>query len=101
MAILYGLAIVVGLILLVIPGIILSISLCLAFYLVALENKGAVDSLKSSHALVKGYWWRTATADSYAFASSDVNRASQLKQHNFGATIGGPLRKSRDFPRGY
>jgi hypothetical protein len=61
MAILYGLAIVVGLILLVIPGIILSISLCLAFYLVALENKGAVDSLKSSHALVKGYWWRTAT----------------------------------------
>ena len=35
-------------------------------------------------------------ADSYAFASSDVNHASQLKQHNFGATIGGPLRKSRD-----
>ena len=36
-------------------------------------------------------------ADSYAFVASDVSHASQLKQHNFGATIGGPLRKSRDF----
>ena len=36
-------------------------------------------------------------AESYAFAKSDVSHASQLKQHNFGATIGGPLRRSRDF----
>ncbi len=36
-------------------------------------------------------------ASSYAFSESDVNLASQLKQHNFGATIGGRLRKDRDF----
>jgi hypothetical protein len=36
-------------------------------------------------------------ADSYAFVRSDVSHASQLKQHNFGATIGGPLRRSRDY----
>ena len=36
-------------------------------------------------------------ADSYAFAGSEVNHAAQLKQHNFGATIGGPLRRSRGF----
>lgn len=36
-------------------------------------------------------------AESYAFAKSGVSHASQLKQHNFGATVGGPLRRSRDF----
>ena len=36
-------------------------------------------------------------ASSYVFSASDVNHASQLKQHNFGATIGGRLRKNRDF----
>ncbi len=39
----------------------------------------------------------STAADSYAFVKSDVNHASQLKQHNFGATIGGPLRRNRDF----
>src|SRR5665213_718883 len=36
-------------------------------------------------------------ASSYAFAKSDVDHASQLKQHNFGAAIGGRLRKDREF----
>lgn len=36
-------------------------------------------------------------ASSYAFSKSDVNHAPQLKQHNFGATVGGRLRKDRDF----
>jgi hypothetical protein len=36
-------------------------------------------------------------ASSYAFAKPDVNHASQLKQHNFGATIGGRVRKDREF----
>lgn len=36
-------------------------------------------------------------AGSYAFSKSDVNHASQLTQHDFGATIGGRLRKDRDF----
>jgi Carboxypeptidase regulatory-like domain len=38
-----------------------------------------------------------AAASSYAFTKSDVDLASQLDQHNFGATIGGRLRKDRDF----
>ena len=36
-------------------------------------------------------------AASYAFSKSDVNHASQLKQHNFGATVGGHFRKDREF----
>jgi len=36
-------------------------------------------------------------ASSYAFSNSEVNHTSQLKQNNFGATIGGPLRRNRDF----
>lgn len=36
-------------------------------------------------------------ADSYAFSTSGVSHASQLKQHNFGATIGGPLHRDKTF----
>jgi len=36
-------------------------------------------------------------ASSYAFSKSVVSPASQLKQHNFGATVGGRLRKDREF----
>jgi hypothetical protein len=36
-------------------------------------------------------------AGSYEFSESDVSHASQLDQHNFGATVGGRIRKNRDF----
>jgi len=57
--ILFVLALMVGLVLLVIPGLILMLSLFFFWYLILLENQGALDSLKSSHKLVWGNWWRT------------------------------------------
>lgn len=60
-AILYMLAIVIGSVLLLVPGLILLLSLMFSMFLVVLENQGAVDSLKNSHKLVWGRWWRTAT----------------------------------------
>ena len=56
----YFLALVGGLILLVVPGIILGVSLAFASYAVVIERTGAVESLKASHRLVWGHWWRTA-----------------------------------------
>jgi hypothetical protein len=53
------LALTVGFILLIVPGLILIVSLMLAMPILLLEGKGPVDSLKSSHKLVWGHWWRT------------------------------------------
>jgi hypothetical protein len=60
-SLLYMLAWIVGCILLVIPGIIWSISLLLAGAFIAVEDAGTIESLKSSRRLVKGNWWRTFT----------------------------------------
>ena len=58
--ILFMLAITIGTVLLVIPGLILMVSLFFFWYLVVLEDKGAIESLKASHQLVwGGNWWRT------------------------------------------
>ncbi|MEM1114352.1 MAG: hypothetical protein AAGI11_20740 [Pseudomonadota bacterium] len=48
-----------GYILLVIPGIILTVSLGFAFYLVIIDKEGPISALKTSHRLVWGNWWRT------------------------------------------
>ncbi len=58
-AILYFLAMAGGLILLVIPGIILSLSLSFGFFAVVLDGDSALSGLKRSHRLVWGNWWRT------------------------------------------
>ena len=58
---LYLIATIVGIILLVIPGIYLGLSLILYGYLVITENLPAVAALKRSHALIRGQWWRVAT----------------------------------------
>jgi hypothetical protein len=58
--ILYVLAVMGGVIALVIPGLILSLSLLLAPYLVITDNLGAIEAIKQSHKLVWGNWWRTA-----------------------------------------
>jgi len=49
-----------GFMLLVVPGLILSVSLMLGWAVLMLEHKGPVDSLTASHRLVWGHWWRTA-----------------------------------------
>ena len=58
-SILYVLGIMGGMILLIIPGIILSISLVFGPYLVLTDGLGPVAALRHSHKLVWGDWWRT------------------------------------------
>jgi hypothetical protein len=58
-SILFAIALLIGLCLLVIPGLILMISLMFFWYLIVLEDQGAIASLRNSHALVWGNWWRT------------------------------------------
>ena len=60
-AILYLLAMAGGLILLIIPGIILSLSLSFGFIAIVLDGESALGALKRSHRLVWGNWWRTLT----------------------------------------
>lgn len=59
--ILYSLAIMVGFVLLLIPGFILVLSLMLYMSLSLFEGKGPIDALVGSHRLVWGNWWRTAS----------------------------------------
>jgi hypothetical protein len=59
--ILYGLAIFVGSLLLVVPGIILMLSLSFCPFFIVVEDMGGYASLKASHNLVWGNWWRTMT----------------------------------------
>lgn len=57
--ILFGIALVLGTLLLIIPAIILLVSLSLCFATALLADKGAVAALTESHRLVWGNWWRT------------------------------------------
>lgn len=58
--ILYMIAVMLGMILLIVPGIILMLSLFFYQPLIVLDNEGIIGSLKKSHRLVWGNWWRTA-----------------------------------------
>ena len=58
-AILYTLAISVGFMLLVIPGLILMITLLFFQVLIVVDDEGIIASLKQSHSLVWGNYWRT------------------------------------------
>jgi len=58
--ILYSLAVTMGFILLLIPGLILSLSLAFYLYFIVIDDMGAYAALKASHQLVWGNWWRTA-----------------------------------------
>lgn len=59
--ILYTIAMMIGMLLLVVPGIILSLSLAFYMYFIVVDSLGAYESLKASHKLVWGHWWRTMT----------------------------------------
>jgi hypothetical protein len=56
---LYGIAVIIGIFLLVIPGLILAVSLLFFGCLILLEDQGIFESLANSHRLVWGNWWRT------------------------------------------
>ena len=58
--VLLTIALTIGFLLLIVPGLILMVSLMLAINLVLFENKGPIDALTGSHKLVWGNWWRAA-----------------------------------------
>ncbi|RPI43071.1 MAG: hypothetical protein EHM59_16310 [Betaproteobacteria bacterium] len=62
----FMLAVALGFVLLVIPGIILLCSLFFYLPAIMLDGKGPVESLKFSHKLVWGNWWRVATIGTIA-----------------------------------
>lgn len=59
--ILYVLSVLLGSLLLIIPGILLTIYFVCASYLVVITDKGIINSFKDSYALVKGSWWHAST----------------------------------------
>lgn len=66
---LYVIAVSFATIFFVIPGIIMSVMLCLWWAELVLDNKGLIESFKSSIHLTYSNWWRTwfATACIYGF----------------------------------
>lgn len=54
--VIFGLAVTVGILLLVIPGVWLAVKYGFSPILVAIEGKGAMESLSRSSELVSGYW---------------------------------------------
>ena len=59
--ILYIVAVIIGSVLLIIPGMILMMSLLFYSMLIVVDDSSIFASLKSSHRLVWGNWWRTTT----------------------------------------
>lgn len=57
--IIYFIAVTLGMVLLVVPGLILAVSLMFGIFGVALEGQKPVEALNISHNLVWGHWWRT------------------------------------------
>jgi hypothetical protein len=55
--ILYIIAVVIGLLFLIIPGIYLSVILGFFLYILVCQNLPLIDSFKQSIQLVKGRWW--------------------------------------------
>ena len=59
MTLLIMLALTIGFLLLIVPGLILMVSFALCFATALFESKGPVGALSESHRLVWGNWWRT------------------------------------------
>lgn len=60
MALLSVLAIAVGLVLLVVPGLYLAVALLFAYPAMLLDGQSVVGSIRASLNLVRGNWWRTS-----------------------------------------
>jgi hypothetical protein len=56
----FSIVVVIGLCLVIIPGLIVMIWLVFAPFAVVIERRGAFESLSYSRAIVRGHWWRTA-----------------------------------------
>ncbi len=65
--ILFFIAVAIGTVLLVVPGLILMLSLFFYAFFIMLEDEGPIRSLRSSHRLVWGNWWRTAAIVTVVF----------------------------------
>ncbi|HEX5339430.1 MAG TPA: hypothetical protein VFX47_00955 [Gammaproteobacteria bacterium] len=52
-------AVLVGYVLLIVPGLILTVSLAFFQFCVVLDRQGPIAALNRSHTLVWGNWWRT------------------------------------------
>ncbi len=59
--VLYALVVSVGFALLVVPGLIVMVSAFMFLVGIALDDDGALASLRHSHQLVWGNWWRSTT----------------------------------------
>jgi hypothetical protein len=57
--IVYALAVGLGMLLLLVPGVILAVTLCFWDFGVVFEGLGPINALNASHNLVWGHWWRT------------------------------------------
>ena len=57
----------VGFILLIVPGVILSVSFFLYGPIIILERRGVSESLLESFRLVQGNWWHTAIVQTFGF----------------------------------
>lgn len=55
--IVFGLITLIGYLLFIVPGIILTVMLSFSLYALILEDLGPIQALKRSKELVKGFWW--------------------------------------------
>jgi hypothetical protein len=65
--ILFIFSVTVGMLLLIVPGVIVSVSFFLYGPAIILERKGIIASLGESHRLVQGNWWHTAIIQTAGF----------------------------------
>ncbi|MDP6792463.1 MAG: DUF975 family protein [Anaerolineales bacterium] len=65
---LYTLAIIAGIILLIVPGIILLLALWPAFLIVMEDDLGPVEAIKAAWALTRGYKWKIFVLSLVGFA---------------------------------
>lgn len=56
-ALVSGVLVAIGFILLIIPGVILAVWFCMSAYVIVHENKSSIEALKTSRHLVKGRFW--------------------------------------------
>ena len=55
----YSVAVFLGMILLLVPGLWVMVAMLFGFFAAVLEGKGPIESLSYSMRLVRGHWWRT------------------------------------------